>query len=325
MKVTAVAPANLAFIKYWGKADEALRLPLNSSISVNLSNLNTTTTVEFAKKLTKDEVIINGKEDEKTTQRAIKHLNKIRRLAGFDDKIKVISQNNFPKAAGLASSSSAFASLTLAASKAAGLKLSKKELSILARQGSGSACRSIPGGFVEWIKGEKSDSSYARSLFPADHWSISILALVVEKEQKKTSSSQGHKLAKTSPFLAARVERIEEKIKQIKKFVKEKNFTQFGQLVEGEALELHAICLTSNPPIIYWQPATLEIIITVQKMRRSGLPVYFTIDAGSSVFLIGEKKNEKTIKERVTKVRGVKEIIVNHPSGGARLVKKHLF
>src|SRR3989344_2439626 len=172
MKSTAIAPSNIAFTKYWGRKDEKLRLPMNGSISMCLSNLLTTTTVEFSEKLKADDIIINGERREKEALKVSKHLDRIRKLAGISTYAKVVSQNSFPTATGLSSSASGFAALTVAGAKAAGLNLSEKELSILARQGSGSACRSIPDGFVEWIDGDTSETSYAISLYPPEHWHI---------------------------------------------------------------------------------------------------------------------------------------------------------
>jgi len=147
MKATAIAPSNIAFTKYWGRKDEILRLPENGSISMCLSNLLTTTTVEFSPNYTKDEITINGGGlEENEAERIIKHLDRVRKLANTNHKAKMVSNNNFPSGTGLSSSASGFAALSLAASKAAGLDLNEKDLSILARLGSGSACRSIPSG-----------------------------------------------------------------------------------------------------------------------------------------------------------------------------------
>ena len=186
-KATAVAPSNIAFIKYWGTKDEVLRLPKNGSISMNLSNLLTTTTVEFSNAFKKDEVVLNGKKEDIVGSRTVKHLDRIRNLAKFKTKAKVVTENNFPSGTGLSSSASGFAALTVAGASAAGLHLSKKELSILARQGSGSACRSIPDGFVEWLDGDTSDTSYAISLYPADYWDIVDVVAVVSKNKKEVS------------------------------------------------------------------------------------------------------------------------------------------
>src|SRR5258708_814130 len=161
-KITVKASSDVAFIKYWGKKDEKLRLPENGSVSMILYGLNTTTTVEFQKDLRKDEIEIDGEKDGET-KRVVEHLDRIRFIAKISDFARVVSKNSFPKGTGLSSSSSAFAALTIAGTKAAGLKLSERELSILARQGSGSACRCVCGGFVEWKDGNTSEDSYAET------------------------------------------------------------------------------------------------------------------------------------------------------------------
>src|SRR3989339_643943 len=206
MKATAIAPSNIAFIKYWGKKDEELKLPENGSISMNLSNLLTTTTVEFSPEFKEDLVIINGKSNSKQSSRVLEQLNLIRKKVNMFQKAKVVSVNNFPDGTGLSSSASGFAALTLAATKASGLNLNEKELSILARQGSGSACRSIPDGFVEWI-GEG-----AKSIYPPEHWKICDVVAIVSTDKKETSSTDGQKFASSSPFFQTRLKNINEKI-----------------------------------------------------------------------------------------------------------------
>lgn len=319
MKATAVAPSNIAFIKYWGKKDEKLKLPENGSISMNLSNLLTTTTVEFSPKFKEDMVIINNKSDSKELNRVIKQLDLIRKKANLFQKAKVVSNNNFPVGTGLSSSASGFAALTLAATKAAGLNLNEKELSILTRQGSGSACRSIPSGFVEWVgKG-------AKSLYPQDYWGIIDVVAIVSNKKKDISSTDGQKLARTSPFFMTRLNNIEKKINRFKESLKTKNFTQFGQIIENEALELHAIMLTSTPSLIYWQPETVKLMKLVKKWRSENLKVYFTVNTGQDIHLIIEEKNSTRLIEKLKDIKGIKKIIINRPSVGARLVDKYLF
>ena len=324
-KATALAHPNLAFIKYWGKKDEQLNLPLNGSISVNLSNLLTTTTVEFSKLLLEDQIKINGQENKKENLKVVKHLDLIRKIVGVKWRARVVSENNFPKASGLASSASGFASLTLAATAALKLKLSERKLTILARLGSGSACRSIPAGFVEWKTGEESETSYAYSIFPAHHWQLSIMALILKSEEKKISSSDGHRLAQTSPFLKTRLKNIDHRLFLLKSYLKKRDFLNFGEIVEKEALEMHAIMLTSSPPVIYWEPKTIEVIKFIQKIRTDGLPIFLTIDAGAYPFLICEKKNEVAVLKWIKKIEGIKKIIINYPSEGAKLIDNHLF
>jgi len=318
IKATSVAPSNIAFIKYWGKRDEDLKIPLNGSISMNLSNLLTTTTVEFNPDFKKDLIIINDQEEGDEGSRVIKHLDRIRKLAKIKHKAKVISKNNFPTGTGLSSSASGFAALTLAASKAADLSLSEKELSILARQGSGSACRSIPDGFVEWLDGNTNETSYAVSIFPPDYWDIVDVVAVVSKDKKEISTTEGQKLAKSSPFFPARLSKIKDKIKLMKKHIQEKNFTLFGELVEQEALELHAIMLTSIPSLVYWLPGTLKVMHAVKRWRQEGLQVYFTVNTGQDIHLICQKKDAEKVVNKAKEIPDVTQTIINYPSNGAR-------
>lgn len=319
MKATATAPSNIAFIKYWGKKDEGLKLPENGSISMNLSNLLTTTTVEFDPSFTKDSVIINNKIDEKEAGRVIKHLDLIRKQAGITLKAKVISSNNFPIGTGLSSSASGFAALTLASTKAVGLKSNEKELSILARHGSGSACRSISSGFVEW------DTTHAKSIYPPDYWAILDVIAIVSRHKKDISSTDGQKFARTSPFFMTRLNNINKRINQFKESLKTKNFPQFGQIVEHEALELHAVMLTSTPSLIYLSPETIKLMKLVKKWRSDGLEVYFTVNTGQDIHLIVEEKNKEELVNKLKEIKEVKNIIINKPAVGARLVEQHLF
>ena len=325
-KATAIAPSNIAFTKYWGKKDETLRLPLHGSISMTLSNLLTTTTVEFLDKYIKDQVIINGGSVEAgEAERVMKHLDRIRKMAGINLKAKMVSNNNFPSGTGLASSASGFAALTLAASTAAGLHLAEKELSILARQGSGSASRSIPGGFVEWLDGDTSDTSYAVQIFPPEYWKITDVVVIVSSGKKEISSSVGQQSASSSPFLKVRLSRMKEKNKILKGLIKNRDFKKFGELIEAEALEFHTITLTQIPPLIYWLPTTVMLMKLVQKWRKNGLKVYFTVDTGQDIHLICEQKNVGKVRAKLKKLEEVKNIIVNTPGEGIRLTKRHLF
>lgn len=325
-KKTAIAPSNIAFTKYWGKKDELLRLPENGSISMTLSNLLTTTTVEFSKDYKKDEVTINGgglEEDE--AERVIKHLDRVRKLSGINQKAKVVSNNNFPIGTGLSSSASGFAALTLAAASAAGLNLSEKELSILARQGAGSACRSIPGGFVEWLDGDISDTSYAVSIFPPNHWKIVDVVAVVSEGKKEVPTSVGQQSAKSSPFMEVRLRRMKEKNETVKKLIGQRSFRGLGELMEAEALELHTIMLTQTPPLIYWTPGTLRIMKLTSHWRAEGLPVYFTINTGQDIHLICKQENVAKVQAKLKELEQVKTIIVNTPGEGTRLIEQHLF
>ncbi len=318
MKVTAVAPSNVAFIKYWGRKDEELRLPENGSLSMNLSNLITTTSVEFVDKLEQDEVKINGIST--LYDKIPKHLDRVRKLAGINTRARVISSNNFPASSGLSSSASGYAALSLASSIAAGLNLSEKELSILARQGSGSACRSIPDGFVEWLDANTSDQSYAVSIFPPDYFEIADVAAIVSSKKKFLPTSEGQKSARTSPLFEKRVSEIPLKIEMIKQSIKEKDFENFGRLIEEETLSFHQILKTSNPPLNYLFPETLQVMDAVREMRKAGIEGYFTINTGQNAHVICKKNDREKVSRYLRDLSFVEETIINLPSNGARIV-----
>ena len=321
MKAKAIAPANIAFIKYWGKINEKLRLPANPSISMNLSECLTTTTVEFDKNLLKDEFILNGKVvADKESERVSKHIDTIRSISKVKDFARVVSINNFPKSSGIASSASGFAALTLAASSAAGLKLDERKLTILARLGSGSACRSIPDGIVEWKFGKRSEDSYAHTLFGSDYWDIRDIIVVVGGGEKKVSSTEGHSLAESSPFYKTRILGMSKKVEEIKKALKNKDFTKFGEITEAEAINMHTVMMTGSPPLYYWTPETLRVMKAVLDLRETGIECYFTIDAGPNVHVICEGKNAPKIAGVLAKLKGVKNLIENKIGRGAHLV-----
>lgn len=325
MKATAIAPSNIAFIKYWGKTDETLRLPANGSISMNLSNLTTTTTVAFSPEYPQDSLLIDNRNDANEEKRVIAHLDRIREKKGISYKAKVVSMNNFPASTGLSSSASGFAALTVAAAQAAGLKLSEKELSILARRASGSACRSIPSGFVEWKKGDTSETSYATSLYPSDYWDIVDIVVVVSSEKKEISTTKGQTSSTSSPFFPIRLSHMEEKIKKIKIYLATKDFRAFGELIESEALEMHAVMMTSTPPLLYWLPNTVRMMKLVYTWRTEGIPVYFTLNTGQNVHLICQKKDISLLTKKLEEVQEIKQVIINTPAQEARIIDTHLF
>jgi diphosphomevalonate decarboxylase len=320
-KITAKAPANIAFIKYWGKKSDKLRIPMNSSISMNLSDVYTITSACYGKGFKEDIVRIDGENVKGVEkERIVKFIDLVRSKTRIKEKVEIISRNNFPKGTGIASSASGFAALALALTRAVGLDLNKKELSILARLGSGSACRSIPDGFVEWKSGKTSDSSYAYTLFPPDYWNICDVIAIVGEKSKKVSSTQGHALTESSPFIKSRILGMNMKIREIKTALRKKDFTAFGQIIEEETFNMHAVMMTSNPPLIYWNPLTLKLILSIIEWRKEGLESYFTIDAGPNVHVICKNKDLNKIKGRLLKLKGVKNIIANKVAMGAHLL-----
>lgn len=322
---TAIAPANIALIKYWGKRDASLNLPLNGSVSMNLSELSTTTTVQFSQ-LKKDEISLDGHvATAEDRERVIRHLDRIRKMAGTSLRARVVSRNTFPTGVGIASSASGFAALTLAATGALGLGLSGRPLSILARRGSGSAARSIPDGFVEWVVGKKDEDSYAFSLHPPHYWDIHDVVVLVSRRTKKVSSTEGHSLAPTSPFFRARLRDIPRRLSSLKKALEEKDFSSFGRMIEEEALNMHAVMMTSNPPLLYWEPVTLQVMLIIFQMRDEGLQAYVTLDAGPTVHVICQAADAKRLARKLRTVEGVIAVIDNKPAMGVRLIYDHLF
>ncbi len=322
---TARACSNIAFIKYWGNRDSALRLPANGSISMNLDSLQTVTTVRFDTALLTDRLILDGREQSgEVLMRVSRHLDHIRALAGVQTRALVISRNNFPTGAGIASSASAFSALTVAACAALGLRLNERQLSALARLGSGSACRSVPGGFVEWHAGRDHDSSYAQSIAPPEHWALVDLVAIVSSAHKAVGSTGGHALAPTSPLQAARVADAPRRLNLCREAIRERNFEQLANVIEQDALMMHAVMMTSSPALIYWLPATLRIMQAVQQWRQAGLLAAFTIDAGPNVHVIAPAEFRTVLSERLRQIEGVDEVLEAVPGGPACLLNEHL-
>ena len=325
-KATAIAHPNIAFIKYWGNRDDELRLPANPSLSMNLGDLHTTTTVVFDESLEGDELTIDGQPaPEAARARASAHLDLVRHRAGVRTSARVVSRNNFPTGAGIASSASGFAALTVAACAAAGLKLAEPGLSALARRGSGSASRSVPGGYTEWLMGLGNASSFARSVAPTDHWDLRDVVVVVSREHKAVGSSRGHGLAVSSPLHTARLGAVPAMLEACKRALLARDMRAMGPLIEQDAVVMHAVMMTSRPALYYWTPATMAVIQAIQGWRAEGLPVYFTIDAGPNVHLICEAAHAPTVERQARALPGVLEILVSGPGGPARLVDTHLF
>lgn len=322
---TSSSNANIAFVKYWGVRDASINLPLNDSLSMNLSDATTVTTVQFgdfaADSLTIDGQLANAGQ----TARASRHLDPIRALAGTTARARIVSQNSFPMGTGMASSASGFAALTVAACAALDLDLSERELSALARLGSGSACRSVPGGFVRWHAGHDHASSYAETIAPADHWDLRDVLAVVSAEHKAVGSSEGHRMAHTSPFLEARLADLPRRLKRVTDALLARDIETLGEELEAEAIALHVLSMTSRPPILYWDPATLEIMKLCAVWRSEGVPVFYTLDAGPNVHLICEAGQTQAVTQRLDRLPSVQRVIVNGPAGPTRLIDTHLF
>jgi diphosphomevalonate decarboxylase len=321
---TAVAHPNIAFIKYWGQAEAALHLPANPSISMVLDCLQTRTTVHFCEELGEDEVVIDAtRASAPARDRVIAHLDRVRALANSSLAARVRSESNFPTGAGLASSASAFAALTVAATAALGLELSPGQLSALARLGSGSACRSIPAGFVEWTA-QPDGGSAARSIAPPDHWALCDCIALVSTLHKRISSISGHEAAPSSPLHTARVKEAVLRVPAGRRAIEERDLSSLGRIMERDAVMMHAVAMTSVPPIYYWTPETMRVVRAVIAWRAAGLPVYYTIDAGPNVHCLCEAAHRGEIERRLRSLPGVQQVLVACPGDGARLTDDHV-
>jgi diphosphomevalonate decarboxylase len=322
---TAVACANIAFIKYWGNANQELAIPSNGSLSMNLAGLETITRVKFSQVLTADELILNGtKIIGERLDRVSKMLSRVRQMAELNGYAQVVSENNFPTGTGIASSASAFAALALAASAAAGLNLNEPDLSKLARTGSGSACRSIPSGFVEWCQGDSHSTSFAHSIAPPDHWELIDHVVVVSVEHKMTGSLSGHAIADTSPLQTARLENVSRRLDICRQAILNKDFSSFAKVVELDSNIMHAVMITSTPPLLYWRPETITIMRAVQALRQDGLNVCYTIDAGPNVHVITTQEDCQQIKEALKSIPGIQNILTAKVGGPAKLLDTNL-
>ncbi len=330
-KTTVRAGNDIALVKYWGKKDKVLRLPANGSIALILDSLHTTTTVEFQSQLDQDQVTIGGVVEEGEASRVIKHLSRIRELAkakGLIDQdifAKVTSENNFPMSTGLSSSASGFAALTIAASRAIGLELSERELSILSRQGSGSSCRCVCGGFVEWLDGNDSETSYAQTILPASDWVLRDLVVIVSEDKKELGSTEGHDLAETSPFFNTRQTHIQAKLDRVRAAVMARDFVTMGEIAEAEALEFHTILLTSQPNMLLLYPGTVAVMHAVRRLRQTGTPAYFTINTGFNIHVLTLPEHEAQVQAALSQLSDVQKIIPSGVGERPRFLEEHLF
>lgn len=287
------AHTNIALIKYWGKKNDQLRLPLMSSLSMTLDQFYTETEIADSDL---NHFYLNGIEQiGQSSQRVFTYLKFLQEKFGVSGNLAVKSTNHVPTAAGLASSSSAFAALAGAFCLHYGFNIGRKDLSKLARIGSGSACRSIFGGFVIWQKGQDDASSYAYALDEKPQMDLHLLALELNSHPKKISSTQGMKQAVTSPFFKTWLERNQEELNQMITAIKENNFSALGQLAELNANEMHAVNLSAQPGFTYFEPDTIKAINLVKQLRAQGIECYYTLDAGPNVKIICRLKNVKEI------------------------------
>lgn len=298
----ATANANIALIKYWGKRDEKLILPYTSSLSLTLSDLYTQTAVNFSDDFSEDSVTLDGENllpGSTTFRRVVSMLDLVREKAGISTKARVESRNHVPTAAGLASSASGFAALCASAAFAAGLKLTPRELSRLARRGSGSACRSIFGGLVIWHAGEDDETSYAESI--ADlitepiaepesqasapkNLNLAMIVVTLDEHKKAISSREAmRRTVETSPAYMPWVEQSKLDLAEALEAIRTADLEKLGEVVERNALGMHETMHKAAPPVNYFTDKTYAVLRAVRAMRECGWPVWATMDAGPNV------------------------------------------
>ncbi|MCT6822324.1 MAG: diphosphomevalonate decarboxylase [Apilactobacillus sp.] len=318
-KYTARAHTNIALVKYWGKENEELIIPANSSISLTLDEFYTDTSVIFDSTLQKDLITIN---DEITDdKKIINFLDLIRKKAGINLYAKVESYNHVPNSAGLASSASAYAALATAGSKAAGLELSDKELSMLARRGSGSATRSIFGGFAAWNKGTDDNTSYGYSIEDPVKMDINMIAIVLNGNPKKISSRVGMKISyETSPFYDSWIKQTTDDFSTIENAIKNGDFSTLGKTAELNAMRMHSLTLSADPSYLYLNKDSLLVIEMVKTLREQGIECYYTMDAGPNVKIICQKDNIKPIINKLSNQFSQDQIKVSGPGEKVKLI-----
>jgi diphosphomevalonate decarboxylase len=320
-RATAVSCPNIAFVKYWGNRNDRLRLPANNSISMNLKGLETRTTVSFDPDGKRDVFVLQGREQSgEAQQRVASHIDLLRKKAGTSWKARVDSESNIPAGAGIASSAAGFAALTVAAAAALQLDLTVHGLSALARRGSGSACRSIPNGFVEWYAADRDEDSFAESIAPPDHWRLVDAVAVFDAEHKQTGSTDGNRLARTSPYQEARVMDAPRRLSVCRRAIQTKDFAGLAMILEEETRMMHQVMRSSTPPLDYLAPATRELMRMIPAWRAQGLPVAFSVDAGPNVHCICPEEAAAEVERRLQELPAVRRILTARPGFGARVV-----
>lgn len=315
--VTARAYPNIALIKYWGKRDEELMLPVAGSLSLTLDHFATTTTVTLGGDT--DSFSLNGAPaDDQATARVIAFLDHVRRLAGSTQSAQVTSHNEAPTGAGLASSASGFAALALAASRAYGLDLDQAGLSRLARRGSGSATRSIIPDVAMWHAGTNDETSYAE---PVDAPPLAMVIVTVDRAQKAVSSREAMRLtAATSPFFDTWATSTQEYLERMLQACSAQDFTTIGELTEAHALRMHGVIASSEPPIRYLSPASIAVFDAVEELRRKGIEAYYTADAGPNVAVLVQPDDAPALAHALSEVVGTAQVRAVGSGPGAHLV-----
>jgi diphosphomevalonate decarboxylase len=319
-EITARANVNVALIKYWGKRDASLNLPATGSLSLTLDGLWVEATCQFGSDVDSCE-IEGGDATDGDRTKVLRFVDLVRAEAGIEAPVRVRTTSAVPAGVGLASSAAAFAALALATSRAAGLRLEPPALSALARRGSGSAARSIFGGFVEWHRGTRPDGhdSIAEPVLGRGDWDVRMVVAVTSTTRKAVSSRDGMQRATTSPLYPAWVETAERDLDEARRAIAARDLEALGLVAEHSALKMHAIGLAARPPLLYWRGATVECVQRIWALRDEGTRAYVTIDAGPQVKVLCEPADAARVAAALRDVAGVERVLTCAPGGGAEV------
>ncbi len=344
-KSTVRSPSNIAFIKYWGARDLERAIPANPSLSMTLRACYSRSTVEWLDEDGEHEVRWRAGVATEAGRpqgleiappgfaaRVHRHLDVLRSWSQRGGRFRVATENSFPSAAGMASSASGFSALTLATLGALGIEVSAAEQSVLARlSGSGSAARSVMGGYVEWPADDDAQPAasgvecYAQQIATADHWDLRNVIAVVERGAKSTSSLDGHRRVRTSPYWPTRQRQLPDRLTAVRKAIEARDLERLGTVVEAETIDLHCVAMTSVPPIFYWRPATLAVLAAVRAMRRDGVAAFGTMDAGANVHVICSPESEGEVAARLGRLDVELSLIHDGVGTGPVVEDEHLF
>jgi diphosphomevalonate decarboxylase len=314
-KVTVSAAANVALVKYWGKQERGRNQPATASLSIGLEDLRTETTLSYTD--APDDQIEATLHDA-AKLRIVEFLDSARSRFEVKQHFLVQTANNFPTGSGLASSASGFAALSIAFDSLMHLKLSRENLSRLALSGSGSASRSVHGGYVEVIP---ADDAYAISIMKAEAWPLDVIVAVTADAEKAIGSSEAMKLtASSSPFYPAWLSSHDSDMHLAREAVSGRDFEKLAAVSEHNCLKMHAAIMTSQPPVLYWLPATMAVMHEVVRLRSEGTPAFFTIDAGPQVKVVCDPSVTPQVDSALSQVDGVLRTIRTRV-GGEPLIK----
>lgn len=321
-QASARSNVNVALVKYWGKRDAALNLPATGSISLTLDGLSVEANVAFSGGSADRFEIDGAPADAADHERLGRFMDLVRAQTGAGGRVAIRTQSHVPRGAGLASSAAAFSALALAATRAAGVELAPRALSALSRRGSGSAARSVYGGFVEWHKGTRADGSdsVAEPLLDVGDWDVRIVVAVTSLGPKAVSSRDGMTRATASPLYPAWVEGAERDLAEARAAIATRDLERLGHLAEHSALKMHAIGLAAHPPLLYWNGATVECIHRVWALRASGVPAFVTIDAGPQVKVLCAPGDAVAVADALAEMPGVLRVITCPPGHGAEVI-----